>query len=146
MGFEIIENCKPASALSTIPPEGVRVSSRTLGRRKGGVTRYIKIMCGAVLAKRLCLTGDKVRVAIAFGTDKDAGKIRLSVDVTAGQFIASRDKQGRYAISINEASASGLFALQFPPFDVASIPVEHQTGTPPAAIFKASDAMLTIED
>lgn len=90
--------------------------------------------------------GDLTRLRLQFGDGSDAGKIALSVDVTNGGFEAKKDKQGRYALTINQRSAEGLFALDFPAFTVSPVEVKERPHTPPLAIFKASDPMLAVED
>lgn len=111
-----------------------------------GATRYIRVQIGAVLAKKLCLQGDLTRLRLQFGTGSDAGKIAASVDVTNGGFEAKKDKQGRYALTINQRTADGLFALDFPAFTVSPVDVIEKDRTPPVAVFTASDAMLAVED
>lgn len=145
MPFETIENCKPVNMLDAIPSDGVRIGPRRLESR-GTETVYIKLQIGVGLAKKLVLTGEKVALALAFGTGRDAGKIRVSVDVKAGQFVATRDKKGGYSISINKATAEGLFALDFPVFAVPEVEVVHAQGQPPAAIVEVSEQMLAVDD
>lgn len=147
MAFELIENCrKPVTALDAIPPEGVRVRPRklTVGKHKTPA-QWIQLQLGAKLAKALCLTGENVGVALAFGTGKDAGKIAVGVHVKAGQFVAKRDRNGCYSISISEPTADGLFSLDFPLFAVVEADIQHEQGRAPLAIFKASDAMLAVD-
>lgn len=144
MAFEEIERVG-APPKSDIPDDGVRVSSRAAAAR-GVPTRYIAIQVGERLAKALVLRGEETRLKLQFGTDRDAGKIALSVDVTSGQFPAKRDKQGRYKLTINGASAEGLFALDFPSFTVTPVEVISRRDECPMAVFKASDAMLAVAD
>ena len=147
MPFERIENCSNAASKSRVPAEGVAVSCRKVARRKGGgLTRYIKVQVGAELARKLVWRGEDVRLSVAFGTDRDAGKVRLSVDVSAGDFSAKRDKKGNYALTINENTADGLFSLDFPAFEIAELQPVSVQGQPPALIFKGSDAMLKVEE
>ena len=94
----------------------------------------------------MCLLGESTRLQLSFGTDRDAGKIALSVDISAGQFEARRLKSGGYRLTINAASAEGLFALDFPAFTVAPVAVVSRMGKPPMAVFAASPAMLAVED
>lgn len=70
--------------------------------------------------------------------------IGLSVDAQAGGFRARRAKDGGYVMTINAASAEGLFALDFPAF-VAEASVTHVQNKPPMAVFRASAAMLEAE-
>lgn len=147
MPFETIDNLKALSAQIAVFPDGVRVQARSLNLKKrgGGQTRFIKVTVGASLAKKLVWREDAVRIDLAFGTGRDAGKIRASVNMSAGQFIAKRDKQGRYAFTINAASAEGLFALEFPDFDIPSLDPVSEVGKAPALIFAANEAMLATD-
>ncbi len=145
MAFEEVEFVGAAKA-PAVPEDGVTVASRKFKSRKGEVTRYIKIQIGAYLAKQLALRGDETQLRVLFGSEKDAGLIRISVDVTDGRFAAKRDRQGRYSLTINERTADGLFSMDFPTFTVAGLEPVFRQGVPPCFDFKASDAMLTVED
>lgn len=156
MSWESIENVKPAKISVTVPPDGVRVRAQALNvGRKGAQksTRYIRITVGAELAKKLALgpgggkVGDQAMVRILFGSGSDAGRIAISVDHDTGNFVAKRDKIGRYTLTINSATAAGRFALEFPPFTVTRVEaVRPENGQPRRAVFKASDAMLAVDD
>lgn len=146
MPFETIDNLKSVAAQIGVFPDGVRVQARRLSRRGGGETRFIKVTVGSELARKLVWRQETVRIDLAFGTGKDAGKIRASVNVSSGQFVAKRDQQGRYVFTINAATASGLFALVFPDFDIPTVEPFCAAGTPPALIFKGSDQMLAVDD
>lgn len=146
MPFETIENVSALAAQIAVFPDGVRVQARTLNRKaKGILTRFIKVTVGAQLARKLVWRDEAVRIDLAFGSGRDAGKIRASVNVSGGQFIAKRDRHGRYAFTINAATADGLFALTFPDFDIPSIEPVSAVNTPPALIFAASEAMLAVD-
>ncbi|MGL5446569.1 MAG: hypothetical protein ACRDBL_04590 [Rhabdaerophilum sp.] len=147
MPFETIENLKALSAQISVFPDGVRVQARTAGRtrRGGGQTRFIKVTVGAQLARKLVWRDEVVRIDLAFGSGRDAGKIRASVNLSAGQFVARRDRQGRYVFTINAATADGLFALTFPDFYIPALDPVSAIGTPPALIFAASEAMLAAD-
>lgn len=145
MPFETIENLKALSAQVAVFPDGLRVQARSLKKRGGGLTRFIKVIVGAQLAKKLVWRDETVRIDLAFGSGRDAGKIRVSVNVSSGQFIARRDRQGRYVFTINAATAEGLFALDFPEFDIPAIEPVSAVGAPPALIFAASEAMLAAD-
>lgn len=144
MGFERIENCNAAPSKSRVPAAGVCVQSRACAGRKPGsrLTRYIKIVLGKELANKLVLRGDDVRLAVAFGTERDAGKIMLSVDATAGDFTAKRDKKGNYGLTLNAATADGLFNLEFPTFALDELEPVYRQGTPPALVFACSAEMM----
>lgn len=87
------------------------------------------------------------RLRLLFGTGEDAGKVRVSPDQAGGLFTAKRDKRGNYALTINEATAEGLFALDFPAFTEERIePLRPQNGQPPFFVFHPSAAMLKVED
>ncbi|WP_340265429.1 hypothetical protein [Sphingobium mellinum] len=68
------------------------------------------------------------------------------MDNAADCFRAKKGKDGGYALTINEASADGLFALEFPPFAVTAAMQPNVQGQPPLASFKASEPMLAVED
>lgn len=80
-----------------------------------------------------------------FGTGEDAGKIMVAVDQALGKFTAKRSKKGHYALTINAASAEGLFALEFPAFTVAEVECFHPQGLPPHCVFAASAEMLAAD-
>lgn len=146
MPFEVIDNVAKVASQIGCFPDGVRVEPRKLTRRGGtGHTSYIKVTVGAQLAKKLVWRNEAQRIDLAFGTGRDAGKIRASVNISAGQFIARRDRQGRFVFTINAATADGLFALDFPAFDIEHVEPVCETNTPPALVFKASDAMLAVD-
>lgn len=156
MAFEDIDNLAPPKA-AAIPPAGVRVSSRGLNIKRGGVdrgaVRFIRIFIGAQLARGLGLTSDLVMLRLSFGSDADAGKIMIAAPAGGGDFPARRDKGGSYALTINATTADGLFALDFPAFVVEKLTVAPPTmpkdgspGLPPRAIFAASAAMLAVDD
>jgi hypothetical protein len=66
------------------------------------------------------------------------------VDNTSGNFRAKRAKDGGYVLTINAASADGLFSLAFAPFAVEAA-VVHARDTPPMAAFRPSAEMLAVE-
>lgn len=148
MAFEDIECVKPAAASATkIPDDGVAVTARKMGNRNGAETRYIRIAIGAKLAKAISLTQPDHRLRLLFGTGSDAGHIQVSVDNAAGKFVAKRSKKGEYALTVNAATAEGLFALAFPAFARSRIEaIRPENGKPPHFVFKASDEMLAWED
>ncbi|MGB3319640.1 MAG: hypothetical protein WBA75_11470 [Sphingopyxis granuli] len=150
MAWNDIDNLAPPKA-PTIPPAGVRVSARSLKVKRGGkdlgTTRFIKLTIGAQLARSLGLAGPSAKLDLAFGTDIDAGKIRIATPSGGGEFPASRDKGGNYVVTINAATAEGLFALDFPAFSVDRLTVSPpRADNPPRAIFAASPEMLAVED
>lgn len=148
MAFENIECINPSAHVKAIPEDGVRVAARALKKKGGdGVTRYIRVTIGAALARQLSLTGDEHGLMVLFGRDNDAGKIKLSVDNTAGKFRAKRAKGGSYAFTINAATAEGLFALEFETFDRPHLEaVKPEAGGPRHTVFMASRGMLEVED
>lgn len=105
----------------------------------------MKISVGAELARRLVWKSETIRCALAFGSGRDAGKIRVAIDMTAGQFMARRDARGNYALTLNAKTCEGLFALEFPEFAVPEIAPVEAMGTPPALVFAASAEMLAAE-
>ncbi|MFN7028410.1 MAG: hypothetical protein ACK4PC_03495 [Sphingopyxis sp.] len=150
MAWESISNKKPVNTAAEVPAAGVRLAPRKMGWARGGKsgeTRYIKLSIGAELAKKLGLITETVRLRLLFGRDSDAGKIAISVDAETGNFLAKRDKAGRYTLTINQATAEGLFALDFPAFNVALVEaVRPENGQPRRAAFKVSPAMLAVAD
>ncbi len=149
MAWDSIENVKPVNPSVAVPDLGIRVTARSLKSRgkASEPTRYIRLTLGVGLAKRLSLLNDVAGVRLLFGTGGDAGKIAISVDATTGNFQAKRDKAGRYAVTINAATAQGRFALDFPAFTVPVVEaVRPENGQPPRAVFKASPAMLAVDD
>ena len=151
MAFEIIDNLKPAAgAAPLIPASGVKVGSRKISRPAragGGGLSYIRIDIGAELAKGISLTAEQHRVRLLFGTGSDAGKLQVSVDDTAGNYQVKRSKSGSYFLTINAASAEGLFALEFPVFTVLRCePVRPENGQPKHFVFTASAPMLAVPD
>ena len=151
MAFEDIECIRPAaSGKPQVPPKGVAVSVRKLSaapRAGGGVRRYIKLVIGAELARLISLTQPEHRLRLLFGTAEDAGKVRVTVDNTAGKFLSKRSKKGDYSLTINEATAAGLFSLEFDPFvDDRCEPIRPANGQPPHFVFKASPQMLEVDD
>ncbi|WJY18686.1 hypothetical protein QQS45_00075 [Alteriqipengyuania flavescens] len=146
MAFETIENCAPAKP-AAVPADGVRFTARTLQRRdRKAPARFILLSIGAALAKRLALSGERTSLALAFGSGSDAGKMRLSVDVSSGSFPAKRDKKGNYNLTLNAATADGLFALEFEPASVPEVEVGAAMGKPPFAIVDLPEAMLALDD
>lgn len=149
MAFEDIE-CVSAPKPSRTPPSGVAVAVRRLGRSNrtgGGTVSYIKLTIGADLARRISLTQPEHKLRVLFGTDEDAGKVRISVDNVAGKFETKRDKKGNYAITLNAATVDGLFSLNFQPFTVDRCEALRPTnGQPPHFVFQATADMLAVEE
>lgn len=151
MAFNEIENLAKRKP-DKVPPAGLRVSARSLNVKRGGVdrsmVRFIKINIGADLARRLGMTDARVGLFLAFGSDADAGQIQIAApSPPGGCFSATRDARGGYALTINAATADGLFALDFPAFTIDRVSVAPSTGTAPTrANFRASPEMLAVED
>lgn len=67
--------------------------------------------------------------------------------MTSGNFAVKRAKSGCYNLTLNAATADGMFALSFPTFTVDTVEaVRPENGQPPRAVFKASAAMLDLGD
>lgn len=147
MAFEDIDVINPKkSAPSKVPADGVLVQARKLGSRSGKEIQYIRIAIGAKLAKAISLVIEECRVRLAFGTGSDAGLIQVSVDNTTGKFVAKRTAKGDYALTINAATADGLFALSFDTFTRSPVEaIRPENGKPPHFVFKASDSMLAVD-
>ena len=147
MAFEDIELINaPKPVTPKVPVMGVAVAARRLGTRKGGEIRYIKLQIGAQLAKAISLVQPACNVRLLFGTGPDAGMVQVSVDNAAGKFAAKRQKSGAYALTINAATADGLFALNFPAFAHDRIEaIRPDNGKPPHFVFRASDQMLAAD-
>lgn len=144
MTWEPISNIAPPKA-AAVPPKGVAVSVRGLGLKGGGKVRYIRMAIGPALAKSLCLVTPDIGLRLSLGGGEHAGQIALSVDNAHGNFRARRSKDGGYVLTINAASADGLFSLDFPPF-AADATIVHARDVPPMAAFRAADAMLAADD
>lgn len=148
MPFENIDLIGPKkSTPSKVPEQGVLVSTRRLKTRLGKEVSYIRIAIGAKLAKGISLVQPAVNVRLLFGTGSDAGFVQVSVDNTTGKFAAKRTRKGDYVLTINEATANGLFALAFEAFTVAPIEaIRPVNGQPPHFVFKASAQMLAVPE
>ncbi|MEQ5789061.1 hypothetical protein J3454_14285 [Erythrobacter sp. NFXS35] len=145
MPFETIENVSRIASQIAVFSDGVRVEGRTLKRKGGALVRYIKVTVGARLAAKLVWRNEAQRIDLAFGTGRDGGKIRASTNVSSGQFVAKRDQQGRYTFTINASTADGLFALEFPTFDIEDVEPVCERNVPPALVFSASEPMLAVD-
>ncbi|PTR06416.1 MULTISPECIES: hypothetical protein [unclassified Novosphingobium] len=147
MAFEDIEAVNPAKAApAAVPPHGVAVSARKLGTRNGVTARYIKILIGPKLAEAISLVKDECNLRLAFGTGDDAGLIQVVIDNAKGPFLAKRQKTGAYALTINAATADGLFSLDFPRFDCERLEaLRPSVGQPPHFVFCASEQMLAVD-
>jgi hypothetical protein len=148
MAFENIDCIKPTAAANPIPIDGVRVSPRVINLKKAGRTiRFIRIVIGSGLARKLSLHQDNHNVRLLFGTGNDAGKIKILVDNTSGKFAANKAKKGSYSLTINEDTADGLFSMEFEPFDRKNLEaIRPVDGRPMHVVFAATDAMLAVED
>jgi len=148
MAFETIECVNPPKdGAAKAPSGGVQVSARKLGSRNGREVRYIRLQIGAQLAKAVSLVAETQKVLLLFGSGEDAGKVRVAVPPTGGGFTAKRDKAGNYAVTVNAATAEGLFALDFPSFRQERCePVRPTNGQSPHFVFMASKAMLSVQD
>jgi hypothetical protein len=144
MAFEDIDFLGTASVLTvTVPVLGVRVAARSVGQKGGGLARFIRVTIGAKIASAIGLKNDLHQLKVAFGTGPDAGKIAVWPASEGGQFRAKRDKQNRYAFTINAQTADGMFALQFPAFVCDGLaPIRPHEGSPVKLVFEASKLML----
>lgn len=147
MSWDMIENvAAPKAGMALcVPPKGVRVRVRQMGGKAGKSVRYIHLSIGVALAKSLCLTLPKIGVRLSLGGGDHAGQLALSVDNGAGNFVAKRGRDGGYALTINAASADGLFSLDFAPFTVEEATIIHARDVPPLAAFRAPPAMLAVD-
>ena len=146
MPFTSIERLgAPAAKAAGVPPMGVRVLKRNLRTRSGTDVGFISIRLGAELSRRLGLTGAGHPVGLAFGDGNDTGKIAVT---TGGGEFAARGKPGKaYQITINKASADGLFAWDFPTFERAPLEVlTPARGGHTYTTFAATADMLSVED
>lgn len=148
MAFEDIDFLgKPGGKGSLVPDDGIQVSARRLGTRNGEMRHFVKISIGPALAKKLAFTEPAHAMALQFGTGADAGVVR-AVARDGGAFPARRDKHGRYALTVNEATMDGLFATTFPSFiraRVAVVPPDPSKKTGHAFTFRATDEMLEVD-
>lgn len=147
MAFEDIDPVTPKKYVpSKVPPDGVAVTARKLRPRGGKEVHYIRIAIGAKLAKAISLVQETCNLRLLFGTGSDAGLIRVSVDMATGKFVAKRTSKGDYVLTVNEATASGRFALSFAPFTRSPVEaLRPVTGQPPHFVFKATAEMLAAE-
>lgn len=148
MAFEMIECLNAAKPpASKVPPAGIQAGVRKLGSRAGKEVRYIRLQIGAQLAKAVSLTAETQKILLLFGSGEDAGKVRVAVPATGGAFAAKRDKSGCYVVTINTASAEGLFSLTFETFRIERCePIRPTNGQSPHFVFQASGDMLAVED
>ncbi|CAN5337284.1 hypothetical protein BH10PSE12_BH10PSE12_02910 [soil metagenome] len=149
MSWFEIKCVKPSNAKSpAVPVDGLLIKSAVVGARKkageteGRMVRYIKMRIGSGLAKKLCLVGESTRLALALGGGKFAGQISMAVDATAGGFPAAKQKDGGYTLTINEASADGLFSFGFAAFAAQPSALPATTGAPPMYAFTPPSAFL----
>lgn len=145
MAFIDLENIRPVTGLDACPRDGLRVWPRKFTAQRG-LRRWIQIMIGRGLAAKLALTKEQQNLRVLFGTGADAGQLLISADQEAGKFLAKRDKQGRYSLSINQATAAGLFGLEFPGFVVIAPPVLRAPGCPPSVEIAVPAEMLAVDD
>lgn len=143
MSFEPISNLAPKELTQIVPPKGLLLKRRTANAARVTAT-YVQIRIGCDLARALVLLTAEVKIAVAFGTGRDVGKMCLSVDQTEGRFIAKRAaKGGVYAVTINQSSAAPYFAETFPPLVIQSIEaVRPENGGKPMCVFPISAAMI----
>lgn len=153
MPFEDIEYAGTPAASKTIVPEcGVAVSNRIAphkakGKDPAAPRRFITVGIGGKLARGIGLTQDEHKLRLSFGTGADAGKVRVSVDNLHGKFKTKRNKQGNYLLTINAATADGLFSTDFPTFTVTACEaVAPEAGGQRYFVFVASAAMLDVKD
>jgi hypothetical protein len=142
MGFETIENVRPAAAPAT-PANGVQVSWRGMKGKRG----FITIGIGPQLDHALGLRKESEPIRLLLGKDGDAGKIAVSHD-TGGRFVAKGKPGKTYRIAINVASAKGLFATEFPSFAVDRLEVLRPAGNGVVKqfVFRATEAFLAAGD
>lgn len=145
MAFTDIENMKVVIGPGSCSALGVLVRPRKF-TAKMGLRRWIQILVGKDLASKLALTRPQQMVRLLFGSGVDAGTLLLAADQAAGKFQATRDKQGRYSLTLTAATAEGLFALEFAPFSVIEPEVLRAPGCAPSVCFAASAEMLACGD
>lgn len=150
MGFEVIENLQKSHKKDPVPSDGVRVKACAVTRPNAklyGKVRFIRVAIGAKIAARIGMIKPAHDLRLEFGSGPDSGKIKVSVDDPVHGFRAKRDNNGNYTLTINSDTASGLFALEFPEFEINHIEVIHpENGARPFFVFKASAPMLAVED
>lgn len=149
MSFEVIENMNPSPAKEVTPVDGLRIYARTAPARKGSTkpgTYYMTVQLGLGLARRLAFHKDQHNVQILLGTGRDAGKMQIALDQTAGQFYARKRKIGQYCVTIKGASMDGLFARAFPPLIIAHVEtVKSEASGQVCCTFPVSPEMLRVE-
>ena len=144
MTWSTIENLKRSYHRGRVPDHGVAVGTRACGRN--GRVYYICLQIGRDLARAARFAQDEQGVRLMLGGGSDAGKIAIVIDQTAGNFVARKQKNGSYKITIGAPAAAGHFATKFESFSHQRIEaVRPENGQPPMFTFKASDAMLNAD-
>lgn len=110
MGWDRLAN--PKVGASTVGPDEVRVTAREAA--KGA--RYILIKIGTNAARKASFVQPDQRCHVMVGTSAEKGQLALSVDAINGEFIAKRQKDGSYKLTIKAHPAAGRFNLTFPAF------------------------------
>lgn len=149
MPFETIERVGPAPAAPAVPANGLQVSCRAMksrSRTDAEPTRWITIRIGADLARAAGYHQASQPVDLAIGTGNDAGKIAVLLN-QRGTFTAKGKPGKNYAITINAASAEGLFALEFESFTRAPIEViRPENGSAKFFTFMGTDQLFAADD
>ena len=137
MSWEAIAKISTTRKTVPYPVDGISVSTRAIA----GSGRYIAIVIGADLARRTGFQGDEQKVELALGTGEDVGWVRVLASESGGFLAKIMRKSGHYVLNIAVRDAEGLFALDFPRFDVGGINAASNM-----FVFKPSPEMLDVRD
>jgi hypothetical protein len=151
MAFEDIEfvGKPPAIKPPAVPDAGVRVIASKIGQKgvsgKGQFVRFVRIEVSKGLAAACGLEQPAHFVRLAFGTDQDAGLVRVLLDGNGGFVARYLKRQKCYGITLSAATCEGLFATDFPTFTIDPcrlvVPAEAALGFE----FRASEQMLAAD-
>ena len=155
MAWETVEPIKTTTAATpSVPPKGLVITVRQLNARRNAAMparKYIALRIGAELAKASAIAANPAFVRIMIGSGSDANRIKVQVDHAAagnpGCFLAKRQSNGGYLVSINQPSAEGLFAMNFPAITITSAEVVRpENGQPVFFHFKPDAALFAVEE
>lgn len=110
MGWDRLAN--PKVNASTVGPDEVRVSAREAAK----AARFLVVRIGTNAARKGSFTQVEQRCQIMVGTGDERGQVALASDAANGEFVAKRQKDFSYKLTIKAHAAAGRFNLIFPAF------------------------------
>lgn len=139
MSWVKLANPKPSRG-NELPPDGVRITSHS----SGGSRRlpWIRIRVGKDAARRGSLHATKHNVHVLAGAAEEKGQVAIVCDADTGNFVAAKQPDGSYVITINARAAEGQFATEFDPFSVAGAKVIGDGKTPAFITFPVPSHFL----